>query len=60
MLFRSGGYFLHDWPPQEGAAFGPGTQAGRFGSHGCVHVPIGVLAQLYDWTPVGTTVIVTA
>ncbi len=60
MLFRSGGYFLHDWPPQEGAAFGPGTQNARFGSHGCVHVPVGVLAQLYDWTPVGTTVIVTA
>jgi hypothetical protein len=60
MLFRSGGYFLHDWPPQEGAAFGPGTQAGRFGSHGCVHIPVGVLAQLYDWTPIGTTVIVTA
>jgi hypothetical protein len=59
MLFRSGGYFLHDWPPQEGAAFGRGTQAGRFGSHGCVHVPIGVLEQLYSWTPVGTTVIVT-
>lgn len=60
MLFRSGGYYLHDWPPQEGAAFGRGTQAGRFGSHGCVHVPIAVLTQLYDWAPVGTTVIVTA
>ena len=60
MLFRSGGYFLHDWPPQEGSAFGRGTQAGRFGSHGCVHVPIGTLAQLYNWAPVGTTVIVTA
>jgi hypothetical protein len=29
MLFRSGGYYLHDWPPQEGSAFGRGTQAGR-------------------------------
>jgi hypothetical protein len=60
MLFRSGGYFLHDWPPQEGFAFGPGTQAARFGSHGCVHVPLGVMAQLYGWAPVGTTVIVTS
>jgi lipoprotein-anchoring transpeptidase ErfK/SrfK len=59
MLFRSGGYFLHDWPPQEGYAFGPGTQAARFGSHGCVHVPLGVMGQLYDWAPVGTTVIIT-
>jgi L,D-transpeptidase catalytic domain len=60
MLFRSGGYYLHDWPPQESSAFGRGTQAGRFGSHGCVHVPVGVLTQLYDWAPIGTTVIVTA
>jgi lipoprotein-anchoring transpeptidase ErfK/SrfK len=59
MLFRSGGYFLHDWPPQEGYPFGPGTQAARFGSHGCVHVPVGVMAQLYGWAPVGTTVVVT-
>ncbi len=60
MLFRSGGYYLHDWPPQEGAAFGRGTQAGRFGSHGCIHVPIAVLTQLYDWAPIGTTVMVTS
>lgn len=60
MLFKGGGYFIHDWPPQEGAAFGPGTQAGRFGSHGCVHVPVGVLAQLYNWAPIGTTTIITA
>jgi hypothetical protein len=59
MLFRSGGYYLHDWPPQEGSAFGAGTEYGRFASHGCIHVPIGVLSQLYSWTPVGTTVIVT-
>ena len=59
MLFHSGGYYLHDWPPQEGSAFGRGTQYGRFGSHGCIHVPIGTLASLYDWTPVGTPVIVT-
>ena len=60
MLFRSGGYYLHDWPPQEGSAFGAGTEYGRFASHGCIHIPIGVLSQLYNWTPVGTTVIVTA
>jgi lipoprotein-anchoring transpeptidase ErfK/SrfK len=60
MLFRSGGYFLHDWPPQDGSAFGPGTQFARFGSHGCIHVPGGVMAQLYGWAPTGTTVIVTA
>ncbi len=28
------------------------------GSHGCVHVPLTVLAQLFDWAPVGTLVTV--
>ena len=56
MLFKDGGYFIHDWPPQEGSRYGPGTQNGGFGSHGCVHVPVSVLAQLYGWTPVGTPV----
>jgi hypothetical protein len=56
MLFKEGGYFIHDWPPQEGSRFGPGTQNGGFGSHGCVHVPVSVLAQLYSWTPAGTPV----
>ncbi|MBO0704657.1 MAG: L,D-transpeptidase [Candidatus Dormibacteraeota bacterium] len=58
MLFKDGGYFIHDWPPQEGSRYGPGTQNGQFGSHGCVHVPVSVLAQLYQWTPVGTTVVI--
>lgn len=59
LLFKDGGYYLHDWPPQEGSAYGPGTPAGRFGSHGCVHAPVSVLAHVYDWAPVGTQVIVT-
>lgn len=58
MLFQNGGYFIHDWPPQEGSRYGPGTQNGQFGSHGCVHVPVSVLAQLYAWTPVGTPVVI--
>ena len=59
MMFKSGGYYLHDWPPQEGSAFGPGTQNGRFGSHGCVHAPVDVMGQIYNWAPVGTKVVVT-
>lgn len=60
LLFKSGGYYLHDWPPQEGSAFGPGTQTGRFGSHGCVHAPRAVMAQIFNWAPVGTKVLVTS
>jgi hypothetical protein len=26
------------------------------GSHGCVHLPLDVIATLFDWAPVGTTV----
>jgi hypothetical protein len=26
------------------------------GSHGCVHVPVGVLGVLYNWAPIGTLV----
>ena len=28
------------------------------GSHGCVHVPVAVIATLFDWAPIGTLVTV--
>jgi lipoprotein-anchoring transpeptidase ErfK/SrfK len=59
LLFKSGGYYLHDWPPQEGSEYGPGTERGRFGSHGCVHAPVSVMSQIYNWAAVGTKVVVT-
>ncbi len=30
------------------------------GSHGCVHVPVAVIATLFDWAPIGTLVTVTS
>lgn len=30
------------------------------GSHGCVHLPLDMMAWVYDWAPVGTTVTVQA
>ncbi len=64
LLFKAGGYFLHDawWH----VTFGPGSNVphqlpdGRWetGSHGCVGMPIPDAKRLYDWTPVGTPVIV--
>lgn len=62
MLFRDGGYFLHDAPWR--SAFGPGTNgAGQPGSnyggtHGCVNIPPGPTLYLWNWAPVGTTVLV--
>jgi lipoprotein-anchoring transpeptidase ErfK/SrfK len=60
MLFRDGGYFLHDAPWR--SAFGPGTngpgQPGTNfgGTHGCVNIPPGPTLFLYNWAAIGTPV----
>ena len=61
MLFRAGGYFIHDAPWR--SVFGPGSNAavGKPGSnytgtHGCVNVPNDVAQKLYAWAPIGTVV----
>lgn len=60
MLFRDGGYFIHDAPWR--SAFGPGTNGpGRpgtnyGGTHGCVNVPPGAMSFLFSWASVGTSV----
>lgn len=61
MLFRAGGYFIHDAPWR--SAFGPGTntQLGTpgtnyTGTHGCVNTPFNVAKSLYGWARVGTIV----
>jgi hypothetical protein len=56
------GYFLHDayWENQN--AFGPGSEndvAQDYASHGCVHFPTALMPWLYNWTPLGTPVIIT-
>lgn len=62
MLFRDGGYFLHDAPWR--SAFGPGTngpgQPGTNygGTHGCVNIPLPAMTYLWNWTAVGTSVLV--
>lgn len=61
MLFREGGYFIHDAPWR--SAFGPGTNSqigtpgqNYTGTHGCVNVPSDVAAKLFAWAPIGTVV----
>lgn len=64
MLFRSGGFYLHDAPWRH--AFGPGTNVphtdpdGTYetGSHGCVNMPTPAAAALYGWVYNGATVII--
>jgi lipoprotein-anchoring transpeptidase ErfK/SrfK len=50
MYFRRGGYALHGtyWH----------NNFGRPMSHGCVNLPIGEAAWLYQWAPNGTVVVV--
>ncbi len=60
MLFKQGGYFLHDAPWR--GAFGPGTDgAGQpgtnyGGTHGCINIPSSPMTFLYGWAQVGTVV----
>jgi lipoprotein-anchoring transpeptidase ErfK/SrfK len=64
MLFRAGGFYIHDAPWRE--TFGPGTNVPHTepdgttatGSHGCVNMPTSTAAQLYRWIGVGATVII--
>ena len=60
--WREGGYFLHDswWhtvygPGNNGWHYDP-TYGWQWGSHGCVSMPLGAAAWLYNWAPIGTTV----
>ena len=55
MEFISGGYFIHDAPWR--TRWGPGANLAA-GSHGCVNVPLPVMAQLYRWTHQGDEVVV--
>jgi len=64
MLFKEGGYFIHDAPWRSN--FGPGSNASAgkpgsnfTGTHGCVNVPPDVAQRLFSWAQDGTLVQVT-
>jgi len=56
--FTNNGEGLHDasWQPE--ATMGPGSQTGRYASHGCIHVPLAAVRILFTWVPIGTPVVV--
>jgi hypothetical protein len=63
MLFKVGGYFIHDAPWR--SVFGPGSNSqlgtpgnNYTGTHGCINVPTDVAQKLFAWAPDGTAVIV--
>jgi lipoprotein-anchoring transpeptidase ErfK/SrfK len=55
MEFLGGGYFIHDAPWR--SWYGPGANLYN-GTHGCVNVPYSPMATLWNWAPIGTTVVV--
>jgi len=55
MEFIGGGYFIHDAPWR--SWYGPGSNIYN-GTHGCVNVPYSPMLFLWNWTPIGTTVVV--
>ena len=57
-MFFFDGDFLHNDPGEPSSAYGAGSEYGPYASHGCVHVPYSTMSFLYNWLPVGATVIV--
>ena len=55
--FSNTGEGLHDayW---QNTPYGPGSQYGPSASHGCVHVPVNTERMLFNWSSIGTPVIV--
>lgn len=61
MEFLSGGFYIHNAPWEPADAFGPGSEDDlTYASHGCVHTPLPTLAWAYNWTPLGTPVVISA
>jgi hypothetical protein len=66
LLFRAGGFYIHDAPWRE--VFGPGSESlhgtpsggVETGSHGCVNVPTLAADWLYRWAQVGATIQITS
>lgn len=58
MAFRADGYGFHELPEWPGGKKEGKAHLGTPVSHGCVRIGEGVAKMLYDWTPVGTKVVI--
>ena len=59
--FAPDGYYIHDAYWESTGSYGPGGENNQqAASHGCVHTPTPVMAWAYDWTPMGTPVVISA
>lgn len=55
MLYKAGGYWIHDAPWQ--SHWGPGAED-ITGSHGCVNTPVGAMPLVYAWAKIGDPVLI--
>lgn len=58
MGFKGWTYGIHELPEWPGGKKEGKNHLGTPVSHGCVRVGEGVAKQLYDWTPIGTAVVI--
>ncbi len=58
MHFSGRGHGFHELPEWPGGRKEGENHLGRPASHGCVRLGIGAAKAVYDWSPVGTTVVI--
>ncbi len=58
LWFTNTGEGIHDAAWEPASAYGPGSTSGPFASHGCIHTPVDVMSDLFNWAGVGTPVVV--
>jgi lipoprotein-anchoring transpeptidase ErfK/SrfK len=58
LWFTHTGEGFHDASWQPDSTLGPGSQNGRYASHGCVHLPLAAETTLFQWATIGTAVVV--
>lgn len=60
MHFSGRGHGLHELPEWPNGRKEGASHLGKKASHGCVRLGVGSAKELYEWTPVGTPVIIVA
>jgi hypothetical protein len=58
MHFSGRGHGLHELPEWPSGKKEGANHLGKPASHGCVRLGVGAAKKLYDWTPIGTTVVI--
>jgi lipoprotein-anchoring transpeptidase ErfK/SrfK len=58
LWFTHTGEGFHDASWQPDSTLGPGSQNGRYASHGCVHLPLAAETTLFQWATIGMAVVV--